>query len=299
MDALTRGASFGDLGGDVVFPETPKDPRSPPTPHGVFVSNEYPANLTAGDLARFFAFPTLVYQTEYPRTPRVRRRWLLKRFAELAVVLSAMLLLVTQFVAPTVRGTLEPFERLDVASLVERLMALAIPTLFVWILMFVALFELWLSIVAEVTRFGDRLFYRDWWNARKFDDYWRLWNLPVHNWLVRHVFFPCLNLGLNKTAATAVVFFISAALHELLVSAPCHLLRLYAFAGMMTQVPLIALTNAINERLPSSRAGNVLFWLVFCVVGQPMCLVLYFHDTVSESGAPAVAGAAAGLRGEL
>tara|TARA_B100000475_G_scaffold90934_1_gene65702 strand:- start:585 stop:707 length:123 start_codon:yes stop_codon:yes gene_type:complete len=24
------------------------------------VSNEYPANLTAGDLARFFAFPTLV-----------------------------------------------------------------------------------------------------------------------------------------------------------------------------------------------------------------------------------------------
>ena len=115
MDALTRGASFGDLGGDVVFPETPKDPRSPPTfvlaasscsspdpsaslrprnpvaphfrksegierlrkreglrprrrvrdsrtrrPHGVFVSNEYPANLTAGDLARFFAFPTLV-----------------------------------------------------------------------------------------------------------------------------------------------------------------------------------------------------------------------------------------------
>ena len=230
----------------------------------------------------------------------MRRRWLLKRFAELAVVLSAMLLLVTQFVAPTVRGTLEPFERLDVASLVERLMALAVPTLFVWILMFVALFELWLSIVAEVTRFGDRLFYRDWWNARKFDDYWRLWNLPVHNWLVRHVFFPCLNLGLNKTAATAVVFFISAALHELLVSAPCHLLRLYAFAGMMTQVPLIALTNAINERLPSSRAGNVLFWLVFCVVGQPMCLVLYFHDTVSESGVPAVVGAAAaGLRGEL
>ncbi|KAH8098148.1 hypothetical protein JL720_1076 [Aureococcus anophagefferens] len=30
------------------------------SPHGVFVSNEYPANLTAGDLARFFAFPTLV-----------------------------------------------------------------------------------------------------------------------------------------------------------------------------------------------------------------------------------------------
>ena len=159
--------------------------------------------------------------------------------------------------------------------------------LFVWVLMFVALFELWLSILAELTRFGDRQFYKDWWNAQKFDEYWRLWNLPVHNWLVRHVFFPCLNLGLNKMAATLVVFFVSAALHEVLVSGPCHVARLYAFAGMMGQVPLIALTNALHGRLPSNRLGNVLFWVVFCVVGQPMALMLYFHDTVQSSSASA------------
>ena len=217
----------------------------------------------------------------------------MKRVLELAAVVSVMLLLVTQFVAPTVRGTVAPVDDLAVAVLVERVMALAVPTLFVWILMFVALFELWLSIVAEVTRFGDRLFYRDWWNARKFDDYWRLWNLPVHNWLVRHVFFPCLNLGLNKAAATAVVFVVSAALHELLVSAPCHLARCYAFAGMMTQVPLIGLTNLLDEKMPASRAGNVLFWLVFCVVGQPMCLILYFHDTVHNESLKAASSQAA------
>ena len=105
----------------------------------------------------------------------------------------------------------------------------------------------------------------------------------MHNWLVRHVFFPCLNLGLNKMAATLVVFFVSAALHEVLVSGPCHVARLYAFAGMMGQVPLIALTNALHGRLPSNRLGNVLFWVVFCVVGQPMALMLYFHDTVQSS----------------
>ena len=283
LAALQRGASFADLGDEAAKQGLLRNPLSPPKPHGVFNSNEYPRNLTVKDMALFVCFPTLVYQTAYPRTARVRKRWLLKRVLELAVVLSVMLLLVTQFVAPTVRATMEPVKKRKLGTLLERLMALAIPTLFVWILMFVALFELWLSIVAELTRFGDRLFYRDWWNARKFDDYWRLWNLPVHNWLVRHVFFPCLNLGLNKTGATAVVFFVSAALHELLVSAPCHLVRLYAFAGMMTQVPLIAVTNVIDERMPSSRAGNVLFWLVFCVVGQPMCLILYFHDTVSKA----------------
>ena len=217
----------------------------------------------------------------------------MKRVLELAAVVSVMLLLVTQFVAPTVRGTVAPVDDLAVAVLVERVMALAVPTLFVWILMFVALFELWLSIVAEVTRFGDRLFYRDWWNARKFDDYWRLWNLPVHNWLVRHVFFPCLNLGLGKRGAMAIVFFVSAALHELLVSAPCHLARCYAFAGMMTQVPLIGLTNLLDEKMPASRAGNVLFWLVFCVVGQPMCLILYFHDTVHNESLKAASSQAA------
>ncbi|CAH0377376.1 unnamed protein product [Pelagomonas calceolata] len=257
--------------------------------------NAYPANLRLGDAMRFMAFPTLIYQTRYPRTRRIRSAWLLKRCGELFLVVSAMLLITTQFVHPTVQRSYESINNKDAWSFVERLLALAIPSLFVWVLMFVALFELWLSILAELTRFGDRQFYKDWWNAQKFDEYWRLWNLPVHNWLVRHVFFPCLNLGLNKMAATLVVFFVSAALHEVLVSGPCHVARLYAFAGMMGQVPLIALTNALHGRLPSNRLGNVLFWVVFCVVGQPMALMLYFHDTVQSSSA----GAKGSFGGEL
>lgn len=251
--------------------------------HNVAQPNDYPANLRIKDAMRFMAFPTLIYQTRYPRTRIVRKVWLVKRCGELFLVVSAMLLLVTQFVHPTVQRSTQAIEARDPLSFVERLLALAIPSLFVWVLMFIALFELWLSILAELTRFGDRQFYKDWWNAPKFDEYWRLWNLPVHNWLVRHVFFPCLNLGLTKSMATLIVFFVSAALHEVLVSGPCHVARLYAFAGMMGQVPLIALTNAIHHRLPSNRLGNVLFWVVFCVVGQPMALMLYFHDTVQSS----------------
>lgn len=29
------------------------------------------------------------------------------------------------------------------------------------------------------------MFYRDWWNANTIESYWRLWNLPVHYWMVR------------------------------------------------------------------------------------------------------------------
>ena len=93
----------------------------------------------------------------------------------------------------------------------ERLLASAIPSLFVWVLMFVACsnYGYPYSRVDEVRRPAILSTV----GAQKFDGHWRLWNLPVHNWLVRHVFFPCLNLGLNKMAATLVVF-VSAALHK-------------------------------------------------------------------------------------
>ena len=42
----------------------------------------------------------------------------------------------------------------------------------------------------------------------------------------------------------------------------------------------------IAEKLPNSRLGNFLFWLTFCVVGQPMCIMLYFHDTVAANASP-------------
>lgn len=49
--------------------------------------------------------------------------------------------------------------------------------------------------------------------------------MPVHYWLVRHVYFPCIRVGMSKKGATFVVFFFSAVLHEVLISVPCHMIR--------------------------------------------------------------------------
>jgi len=56
-----------------------------------------------------------------------------------------------------------------------------VPNACIWLLMFYAMFHSWLNFTAELLRFGDRLFYKDWWNAETLDMYWRNWNLPVHN----------------------------------------------------------------------------------------------------------------------
>ncbi|CAN0457111.1 unnamed protein product, partial [Ectocarpus sp. 12 AP-2014] len=77
----------------------------------------------------------------------------------------------------------------------------------------------------QVLRFGDRLFYRDWWNSNTIGSYWRLWNLPVHYWMIRHIYFPSLRAGLSKSMASGLCFLLSAVLHELLVSVPFHMVR--------------------------------------------------------------------------
>jgi diacylglycerol O-acyltransferase-1 len=139
-----------------------------------------------------------------------------------------------------------------------------------------------LNIVAELMCFGDREFYKDWWNAKTVEEYWRMWNMPVHKWMVRHIYFPCLRVGLSKRAAVVVVFAISGIFHEVCIGVPCHMLRCWAFLGIMLQVPLVFLTNYLHKRFHNSMVGNMVFWFFFCIVGQPMCLLLYYHDVVND-----------------
>ena len=242
-----------------------------------FGAVSYPHNLSLLDIWRFMSFPTLCYQTSYPRTTEIRRSWLLKRVAELVVTLLVQFIMFQQFVLPV----LEQAElATDIVSYSGHLLRIAIPSLGAWMCMFYALFHLWLNILAELTMFGDRQFYKAWWNATRLDVYWRDWNIPVHAWLVRHCFFPCMNLGLSKNSAMIVVFLVSAGFHELLVSVPCHTAKTYAFWGMMGQLPLIAITNYIDKKTNGSQIGNAIFWISFCIVGQPLCIMLYYHEMV-------------------
>ena len=43
---------------------------------------------------------------------------------------------------------------------------------------------------------------------------------------------------------------------------------------MFRQVPLIIMTELLRKKLKMDTFGNMVFWASFCVLGQPMCLVL-------------------------
>eukprot|EP00283_Hemiselmis_rufescens_P007826 CAMPEP_0173430106 /NCGR_PEP_ID=MMETSP1357-20121228/8625_1 /TAXON_ID=77926 /ORGANISM="Hemiselmis rufescens, Strain PCC563" /LENGTH=422 /DNA_ID=CAMNT_0014394387 /DNA_START=29 /DNA_END=1297 /DNA_ORIENTATION=- len=228
----------------------------------------------------FIAAPTLVYSPMYPRS-KVRWGWLGRRVAEFVGIWLAIFVIAVQYVAPGIKNTLDPLARGNLPLIVEGLLKIAVPNFIVWILGFYSIFHLYLNILGELIGYADREFYKDWWNSSTLGYFWRSWNLPVHTWMVAHVYFPLISRGWKKPTASFIIFVISAVLHELVVSIPFGNFKLLAFGGMMMQVPLIQLT----DRFKGTQTGNVIFWLTI-MLGQPMIVLLYTRDYMKGLSGP-------------
>ncbi|KEH32497.1 membrane-bound O-acyltransferase family MBOAT protein [Medicago truncatula] len=196
---------------------------------------EYAYEVSFKSLAYFMVAPTLCYQPRYPRTPSIRKGWVLRQFVKLIIFTGVMGFIIEQYINPIVKNSQHPFKG-NILYAIERVLKLSVPNLYVWLCMFYCFFHLWLNILAELLRFGDREFYKDWWNARTVEEYWRMWNMPVHKWMIRHLYFPCLRTGIPKGAAVLIAFMVSALFHELCIAVPCHIFKLWAFSGIMFQV---------------------------------------------------------------
>ncbi|KAL1871369.1 hypothetical protein Daus18300_004735 [Diaporthe australafricana] len=245
----------------------------------LYKSCKYPENITFGNLCYFWWAPTLVYQPVYPRTEKIRWLFVLKRLAEVVALCVAMWLLSAQYAAPTLQNSLTALEDWDVAAMVERTLKLSTISLVIWLAGFFALFQSFLNALAEITTFGDRSFYDDWWNSDSLGTYWRTWNKPVTSYFRRHVFQPLMGRGWSYNFAAIVVFTISACLHELAVGIPTHNIIGVAFVGMLFQLPLIALTRRFEKaESPNKKMiGNCIFWVTFTTFGQPFAALCYFY----------------------
>ena len=267
---------------------------------------EYPANVTLRNLYYFWFAPTLTYQIGFPKTQRVRWLYVVGILMRLAVSGAIIVFLMVQTINPSIEILLDNVEKsggVDPMLFAETLVKLAIPNTYMWLCIFYWFFHCWMNLWAELTCFGDRVFYKDWWNCSEIGSYWRLWNLPVHMWLVRHAYMPILRCGFKPWVANLFVFLISAVLHEFVISVPFHFVRYYAFLGMLGQMPLVAVTKWMDKKFKGSSMGNIIFWLAFCVVGQPMGVLMYALDLASlrrgGEGGGGVMGGKAGWGKEL
>ncbi|CAI0387907.1 unnamed protein product [Linum tenue] len=177
---------------------------------------DYSYDVNFNSLVYFMIAPTLCYQPSYPRTPSIRKGWVVRQFIKLVIFTGLMGFIIEQYINPIIQNSEHPFKG-NLLYGIERVLKLSVPNLYVWLCMFYCFFHLWLNILAELLRFGDREFYKDWWNAKTVEEYWRMWNMGV---------------------AIFIAFFVSAAFHELCIAVPCHIFKFWAFLGIMFQVRL-------------------------------------------------------------
>ena len=155
------------------------------------------SNVTLSNLYYFWLAPTLTYQMAFPRTPRVRLWYIMTILARLFITLSLGGFIAAQVITPNLIAMVEDLKETNGVYTVEILaeygMRLSIANTYCWLLMFYSYFHLYLNLWAEILRFGDRVFYKDWWNSSEVGAYWRLWNAPVHYWVSSSRLMGCIH----------------------------------------------------------------------------------------------------------
>ncbi|CAL5039036.1 unnamed protein product [Urochloa decumbens] len=238
---LSKSTEKGAAYGNYVDPENMKDP-------------------TINSLVYFMLAPTLCYQPTYPRTACIRKGWVIRQLVKCIVFTGLMGFIIEQYINPIVKNSKHPLKG-NFLNAIERVLKLSVPTLYVWLCMFYCFFHLWLNILAEILCFGDREFYKDWWNAKTVEEYWRMWNMGV---------------------AILISFLVSAVFHEICVAVPCHIFKFWAFFGIMFQIPLVFLTRYLQDKFKNIMVGNMIFWFFFSILGQPIFVLLYYHDVMNR-----------------
>lgn len=238
--------------------------------------NVFPHNINLKNFFMYTMFPTVVYQIEYPRTPIIRWGYVFEKLCAIFGTIFVMMTLAQNSMYPVVMKALSLREKsLTFGERFQQwgfILAEYIPSFIVmYLLVFYLIWDAILNCIAELSMFGDRYFYGDWWNCVSWEEFSRIWNVPIHKFLLRHVYHSSMSaLQLNKIQATLMTFFLSSVVHELSMYVLFRKLRFYLFFFQMGQLPLVALSNLkIIRRNPI--VGNIIFWIGICTGPSVLC----------------------------
>ncbi|KAI0240730.1 Sterol O-acyltransferase 1 [Lamellibrachia satsuma] len=217
----------------------------------------------------YFLFaPTLVYRNDYPRTSTVSWKYVVSNLTQVVACLFYIFYIFERFCVPVFCNFRE--EHISPKRILLSVFGSILPATLVLFIAFFAILHSWFNAFAEMLRFGDRLFYKDWWNSSSFANYYRTWNMVVHDWLYSYVYNdfskafgkPC------RPLAMGFVFVLSAIFHEYILTI-CFgffypvLFVMFAGAGFMFM---------FVKNKDSPRSGNIFMWVgLFLGNGMLMC----------------------------
>lgn len=258
---------------------TPNTTPNPATP-------EQNVTLTADQYQQFkqylyFMFaPTLLYRNTYPRTPRIRWRFLLLRLIESAACVIFTYVIFAHFCVPTFASL--PRDPSNIPQFINSIFSATLPGTTVFMLIFFLVFHCWLNAWAELLRFADREFYLDWWNATSLTSVIRKMSITVHDFSYSYLYIDLRHLGFAPLtsfllAFSAVLFFIEYT---------CY----FAFQMFFPAVSCVAILGLVSAALFRGRSKgqffNIMMWFfVFISCGVLLVLISrewYARNTLTQ-----------------
>lgn len=238
---------------------------------------KFPGNINLFNYFEYTMFPTVVYTLNFPRTPRIRRRYLFEKIVGTFGIIFLMILVAQNSLYPLVIEALNartlPLDG-KIKAYLFILLDMIPPFLLIYLLTFFLIWDAILNSIAELSRFADRDFYGPWWSCTDWSEYARIWNRPVHKFLLRHVYHSSISaFSMNKLSATMFTFILSSLLHELVMFVIFGKLRGYLLVLQMSQIPLVMISR--TKYLKDKKVlGNVICWFGF-ISGPSMLCTLY------------------------
>lgn len=225
----------------------------------------FPKNIDFSDFFMFTMFPTVLYSLKFARNERIRWRFVLEKVAAMVGIIFIMLLIAEYNLYQPYMNALK-LRKVDLTS-IERLNLFVmtcfdlVPEMFLeYLLTFYLIWHVILNLIAEVTRFADRDFYGHWWALLDWEEFSRLWNKPVHKFLLRHVYHSSISaFSLSKSSGVLLTFFISSVIHELMMYVVFGRVKGFLFFFQMFQLPLI-LINKSPLLKNHKTIRNILCW---------------------------------------
>lgn len=204
------------------------------------------------------------------RSKVIRYKSVFKNFGEVLGVVFYISFIFERFLMPVFREFGD--SEITHTKLVLTIFGSVMPATIAFLCGFYCLLHSWMNACAELLRFSDRMFYKDWWNATSFAGYYRTWNIVVHDWLYtyiykdiyEHVFKGC------KPVATLCVFTISAVFHEFILAFTFR----FFYPVLFVMFNIFGLLLMFITKKELRNLGNILMWLSLSL-GNGLLISLY------------------------
>lgn len=239
-------------------------------------------DLPTFNMYLYFLFaPTLLYRDEYPRTQQISWKFVIMNILEIFGIIYLMSFLFEKYYIPQFQDVgKENSHKLGYLLLLT--LNFSIPGLLCMVSGFYLVLHSWLNATSEILKFADRKFYADWWNCTNYSNYYRTWNIVVHEWLYFYIYRDCYQYVFKKNAPMCqlMVFITSVLFHEYVVA---YTVRFF-YPVMILFFGFIGVPCSLIWKEKSAMGNMFLLFSLSC--GMGMMISLYMIEYFARINCP-------------